>query len=1314
MIRLLLTLPALFQADPAADPPHVVFLVGEPEYRSEETMPALAALLSSEYGMRTTVLHDRSLANHADNSIEGLVALDDADLAVLFIGSRRLPEEQLVRIEEYVRSGRPLVGFRTSLRAFEYEHDDALAAQWNSFGHEVLGGAWARDYGADTGTAVSVSRRSSSPILKALARNFDVRSWTVHLGQGYPPEDADILATGRPTFDDGRWGEDPTVNPVAWTLANPWGGGRVFTTTMGHPEDFRERSFLRLVVGGVHWALNLPVPKSAPPLMARVKLRKGLPWQQMDYGPFLSTVIEVDPENIAYKGLAVPIEWVSPAWVHRAVVFDMDLGRYAAGWWGGFLDLRGIVYDGEHGAHSKIDGTVEWENPVLPGWSLDGTFADPRPVPYGPLPPELYRWEGHSRSGDDVVLRYRVGSARIQEHPWFHKPAQSFVRSLEIGPCDHELFLKVASPPGGIVKRVEELEESEASTPLVALGTELSASRGIMLLVAYKGDLEGVRWLRSESGGLDLAIAPSELPRRLDVFLSLHEPEDDNLESTLFQLSTTRPARPPSSRFFVTPTLWGEPTKLAIRGMGGAGDAVEYRSIAAPAAGPPRTEVLRSDAGLQWELAALGANEPGPAPRTYAIGRPVAAKSEPGKGPKPVFVADETTHRLEFTAENRLIVEELGGFEFKDSDFTFAAWVKPSKDGTIFSQAAASGPWVPDGKTLFVRDGRLAFDIGWVGDVTAPDRIVDGGWHHVALVWRHEPSTAELWIDGGLSVEGVLAPKARTHDHVAQLGFTAENFPAEPWYAGAMNGVRVFRSALGADEVLDVASETGEPPIHAVAFTDPSGSAVWRVHPDGVAVDLPPGVSGMLVRWRGLVSRTPDFLRDVGLAQKEPAPFDIDRITWPESHGSLSWMRFGDFDFFADDSRAAITTWSGDVWTVTGLRPGIGELTWQRMATGLHQPLGLVVKDDNVYALGRDQITRLVDLDGDGEADDYEAFSNGQVNSEHFHEPCTGLQIDAEGNFYYMKGARHALEAVHPRNGTLNRVSADGSVTETLAGGFRAPNGLFLDGDGVFWGSDQEGQWMPANKINRIVPGGFYGNNWALYETERHATFDPPLCWMHPKVDRSPSAQLRVPAGAWGELGGKLLALSYGTGQVFLVLEEEVGGVWQGGITPLPIELPTGLMRGRFQKSTGDLYLCGLFGWSSNKQEPGGFYRVRKTDVELPHLVGLETLPDGLVLHFNTPLAAESVTRTGAFSVSAWNYEWTVSYGSPDVALDGTEGRTPLTVEGAQLLPGARSVRLKLAGMQPAMQFHTEFDVQSASGARIDSFVHHTVHALGK
>ena len=109
-------------------------------------------------------------------------------------------------------------------------------------------------------------------------------------------------------------------------------------------------------------------------------------------------------------------------------------------------------------------------------------------------------------------------------------------------------------------------------------------------------------------------------------------------------------------------------------------------------------------------------------------------------------------------------------------------------------------------------------------------------------------------------------------------------------------------------------------------------------------------------------------------------------------------MRLGGFDYFSDASRAAVCTWQGDVWIVSGLGKSLdsgktaGQLTWKRIAAGLFQSLGLKIVDDRIYVLGRDQITRLVDLNNDGETDFYENFNNDAQVTEHFHEFAMALQ----------------------------------------------------------------------------------------------------------------------------------------------------------------------------------------------------------------------------------------------------------------------------------------------------------------------------------
>ncbi len=132
-------------------------------------------------------------------------------------------------------------------------------------------------------------------------------------------------------------------------------------------------------------------------------------------------------------------------------------------------------------------------------------------------------------------------------------------------------------------------------------------------------------------------------------------------------------------------------------------------------------------------------------------------------------------------------------------------------------------------------------------------------------------------------------------------------------------------------------------------------------------------------------------------------PYVVDTLTAPEENPYKSWIRFGGMDFFADGKSAALCTWSGDVWTVTGIDEKLEKLTWKRIATGLFQPLGLKIVDGKIYVLGRDGITRLDDLNGDGEADFYAAFNHDMAATTGFHEFAFDLQTDPEGNFYFAK-----------------------------------------------------------------------------------------------------------------------------------------------------------------------------------------------------------------------------------------------------------------------------------------------------------------------
>lgn len=259
LIPLLLTL-AAFSPAPAAEKPHVVFVCGDHEYGGETTMPLFAAELEKHYGFRATVLTAQPDQNSEEN-IPGLDALSSADLAVFFLRWRRLPQEQLRHIEAYVKSAKPLMGFRTTSHAFKYPKGHPLEA-WNGFAADAFGAppGWGADghthYGHDCSTDVSVIPGAEShPILTGVTGPFHVRSWLYQVLPKWPPADATRLLAGH-AINPNKPAED---NPVAWAWKNKY-GARTFFTTIGHPEDFKAEPLQRVLVNAVHWCLDRPPP----------------------------------------------------------------------------------------------------------------------------------------------------------------------------------------------------------------------------------------------------------------------------------------------------------------------------------------------------------------------------------------------------------------------------------------------------------------------------------------------------------------------------------------------------------------------------------------------------------------------------------------------------------------------------------------------------------------------------------------------------------------------------------------------------------------------------------------------------------------------------------------------------------------------------------------------------------------------------------------------------------------------------------------------------------------------------------------------
>ncbi|MCI0456535.1 MAG: plastocyanin/azurin family copper-binding protein [Gemmataceae bacterium] len=424
-------------------------------------------------------------------------------------------------------------------------------------------------------------------------------------------------------------------------------------------------------------------------------------------------------------------------------------------------------------------------------------------------------------------------------------------------------------------------------------------------------------------------------------------------------------------------------------------------------------------------------------------------------------------------------------------------------------------------------------------------------------------------------------------------------------------------------------------------------------------------------------------------------PYALDTITPPFKNPWNALLHFGGHDFFADGS-AALCTMQGDVWHVEGLDETLKNVRWRRLASGLHQAQGLVIADGSVYVLGRDQITRLVDRNGDGETDFYECFSNAYVTSPAGHDYICGLERDASGNFYTASG-----------NQGLVRVSADGKKAEVLATGFRNPDGLGITPDGKVTVPCSEGEWTPASMICEVTPAplptlpprvgeGRVGGPHFGYGGPRDGKPPAlPLAYLPRGLDNSSGGQVYISSAKWGPLQGLRVHLSFGTATHFLLLRDEVEGQAQGAIVPLVGDFNSGVHRGRFHPRDGQLYVSGMAGWGTYSAADGCFQRVRYTGdaVQLPSRFHVHR--NGVLVEFTRPLDRKFVEKAEHHFAQCWNYRFSSAYGSREYSPShyGLPGHDPVFIASAHLLADGRSLFLEMPDLQPVSQLHLNLGI---------------------
>ncbi len=259
----------------------VVLVSGDEEYRSEETLPQLAKILSVRHGFGCTVLYaidksDGTINPEVRDNIPGLEMLPQADLLVLYTRMRELPDDQMRHLVEYFDAGKPIVALRTATHAFQfppgrtYSKYSFDSQEWDGgFGRQVLGETWINhhgDHGSQSTRGLIAAGAESHPILRGIEDGdvwgpTDVYGVTVPLpGDSRPLILGQVLVGMNPSDPAVEGPKNDPMMPVAWTKTYTSGSGqtgRVFTTTMGASQDFASEGLRRLVVNACYWAVGL-------------------------------------------------------------------------------------------------------------------------------------------------------------------------------------------------------------------------------------------------------------------------------------------------------------------------------------------------------------------------------------------------------------------------------------------------------------------------------------------------------------------------------------------------------------------------------------------------------------------------------------------------------------------------------------------------------------------------------------------------------------------------------------------------------------------------------------------------------------------------------------------------------------------------------------------------------------------------------------------------------------------------------------------------------------------------------------------------
>ncbi len=777
----------------------VVIIQGENEYGSIRTMPALAREMENRLGVGTTVLHS---VDREQGPLPDLVPLKDADLLVLFMRFRTATDAQFKLLKKWFDAGKPAVAFRTTSHGF-----------WDNKGWFVpfFGGHYKSHAPNHPGTTVIAPNAQRHPILQGVPGQF-------HVGYGGTYNAQPVSDFVTPLLFGIT--QDLPAEPVAW-VAEYRPGQRLFYTSLGAEENFESAPFRNLVLNAVAWGLEQSIPEGGV----------------LGLEPIPALAIEADP--------AVTTRGVSEGGLDLLPGGDLSQWKH----WDPSVEPRAIGVDGR--ADTSSGG---------PTYSEARWLAKDRGVVARPGFGDIVTKESFEdgifhldflipKETKEIDAKFRGNSGVFIDGKWEIQIVDSFGASEVDDRSTCGAIFGVAEPRINACGPPGTWQSMEVMVHHATEGAELSV------------------WLNGEQIHDRVAVTEPTLYGFGSVDDEEDEDEEEGVDVTRFVVFNEKASTTANfGRDFTCEVrfrtesdgpVFGkchplESFRKADKGLVVQDGRLQFRvgnktvlSSRKPVAdGDWHTVVIRSQRN-KWEMwldgntAAKGRGKPvSDHDRSRLVVGYVTPdlSGEAGEWDGEISQfryfdralssqqikkqrGQESAVEWRQNVWNEIVDKEAGKSLDFGKAFTAVVRFRGEGDGPLFAKAPARGAWAPNGKVLFIQDGRLVYDIGWVGAVDSRELEVDDGEWHVAAV-THDRGKTRLYLDGKRVGQQNDFGQPDESDHVFKVGLGSTDFPEteSKAYDGDISHLGFYSKAMSAKEIsaLNVPRASGK------------GWALWR------------------------------------------------------------------------------------------------------------------------------------------------------------------------------------------------------------------------------------------------------------------------------------------------------------------------------------------------------------------------------------------------------------------------------------------------------------------------------------------------------